>query len=103
MLNNTLSPAFVDYLGKLSYKTRSNTLAKNYGTIKQFAYRSLYIGSKGFKIGACVGGCLGFGLGCVQAYQMKKMWPIPVAMVGSGMVFGSMFAFSSVLKAESPK
>lgn len=93
-----LSPYFCFYLRHLQEKMPF--VQRNIIKAKGFAVRSWMLGKYGFKMGACVGSCLGFGVGVVQAIQVRKVWPIPIAMAGSGIVFGTMFAFSSVLKAQ---
>ena len=96
-----LSPFFLEYLGRLSPNSNKGIMIRNIKKIKYLAMKSFIVGKTGFKMGLYVGSFLGFGIGVFQAAQMKKVWVIPVSMVGSGLVFGSMFAFSSVLKAES--
>lgn len=93
-----LSPYFSFYLRNIEQKTPF--VQRNVMKAKGFAVRSWMIGKYGFKMGACVGSCVGFGVGVVQALKIKNVWPIPMAVVGSGFVFGTMFAFSSVLKAS---
>lgn len=96
-----LSPLFLDYMSQQNPTINSNLMNRNYHKIKKYMAKSFLVGKHGFKMGIYLGSFLGFGIGFFQAVQMKKFWPIPVSMVGSGLVFGSMFAFSSILKAES--
>lgn len=96
-----LSPLFLDYMSRQIPNNNSNLMKRNYHKIKKYMIKSFLVGKHGFKMGIYLGSFLGFGIGFYQAVQMKKIWPIPVSMLGSGLVFGSMFAFSSILKAES--
>ncbi len=58
------------------------------------------VGKYGFQLGGSAGLILGFLVGGFEAMRMKSIWPLPIAMFGSGMTFGSIFAISTVLRAD---
>lgn len=54
----------------------------------------IYGGMQGFAIG-----CLaGLGIGIFSAFQAKRFIIIPISMVSSGLFFGCVMAFGSIIR-----
>jgi len=75
-------------------------LGRKYLKIKKALGDFWVVGRYGFQLGGMAGLCLGFLVGGYESIRMKSIWPIPIAMIGSGITFGSIFAISTVLRAH---
>lgn len=95
-----LSPYFTEYLRNQKSTLTSNLIKRNIDKIRAYTIKSYTIGKYGFKRGIIFGSCLGCGLGIIQTIKTKNILVLPFSIAGSGLVFGSMFAFSTVLKSQ---
>ena len=84
-------------------KTKSNNpnwIKRKTIKIKKAASDFWIMGKQGFTIGCLAGACLGFFAGGYESIRMRSLWPLPLAMIGSGLTFGCIFAISTVVRAE---
>ncbi len=58
------------------------------------------VGKYGFQLGGLAGLILGSVVGGIESIRMNSFWPLPLAMLGSGMTFGSIFAISTLLRSQ---
>lgn len=75
-------------------------LKRKYLKIKGAASDFWVVGRYGFQLGGAAGLLLGFLVGGFESIRMKSFWPLPMAMIGSGFTFGSIFAISSVMRTQ---
>jgi hypothetical protein len=75
-------------------------LGRKYLKMKKAAKEFWVVGKYGFQLGGAAGLILGFLVGGFEALRMKSIWPLPIAMLGSGITFGSIFAISTVLRSD---
>lgn len=75
-------------------------IGRKYYKIKKAAGEFWVAGRYGFQLGGIAGLILGFFVGGFESIRMKSIWPMPLAMLGSGFTFGSIFAISTVIRSE---
>lgn len=75
-------------------------LGRKYLKIRKAISEFWVVGKFGFQLGGAAGLILGFFVGGFQAIQMKSLWPLPLAMIGSGFTFGCIFSISTLLRSK---
>jgi hypothetical protein len=79
---------------------KPNWFKRKYIKIKGAANEFWVVGKYGFQLGGMAGIILGFFVGGFESIRMKSIWPMPLAMLGSGFTFGCIFAISTVLRSD---
>lgn len=79
---------------------RPGWFKRKYLLIKKAIGEQWVVGRYGFQLGGIAGMILGSIFGGYEAYRMKSIWPIPIAMLTSGITFGGIFAISSILRSK---
>ncbi len=81
-------------------KEQPGWLKRKYLKIKKAFAEFWVVGRYGFQLGGLAGIILGFFVGGFESVRMKSLWPLPLAMIGSGFTFGCIFAISTVLRSQ---
>jgi hypothetical protein len=81
-------------------KEQPGWLKRKYIKIKKAAADFWVVGRYGFQLGGLAGIILGFFVGGFESIRMKSLWPLPLAMLGSGFTFGCIFAISTVIRSQ---
>jgi hypothetical protein len=85
---------------KTELQKKPTWIGRKYLKIKKALFDFWVVGGYGFKLGGAAGLILGFCVGGFESLRMKSFWPLPIAMIGSCITFGSIFAISTVLRSE---
>jgi hypothetical protein len=81
-------------------KEHPGWLKRKYLKIKKALADFWVVGRYGFQLGGLAGIILGFFVGGFESIRMKSLWPLPLAMLGSGFTFGCIFAISTVIRSQ---
>lgn len=81
-------------------KDQPGWLKRKYLKLKKALGDFWVVGRYGFQLGGLAGIILGFFVGGFESIRMKSLWPLPLAMLGSGFTFGCIFAISTVIRAQ---
>ncbi len=81
-------------------KEQPGWLKRKYLKLKKAFADFWVVGRYGFQLGGLAGIILGFFVGGFESVRMKSLWPLPLAMIGSGFTFGCIFAISTVLRSQ---
>lgn len=73
---------------------------KKFGKIKKACKEYWVVGKTGFLFGGLVGCCLGLVFGGYEAVRQRSIWPLPLAMLGSGFSFACIFGVSTLIRLE---
>lgn len=73
---------------------------KKVGKIRKAFKEFWVVGKTGFMFGGMVGCCLGLVFGGYEAARQRSVWPIPLAMLGSGFSFACIFGVSTLIRLE---
>ena len=77
-----------------------NWLDKKFGKIKKACKEFWVVGKTGFMFGGLVGCCLGLVFGGYESIRQRSIWPLPLAMLGSGFSFACIFGVSTLIRLE---
>lgn len=77
-----------------------NWVDKKFGKIKKACREFWIVGKTGFMFGGLVGCCLGLVFGGYEAIRQRSIWPLPLAMLGSGFSFACIFGVSTLIRLE---
>ena len=68
--------------------------------MRKAAHETWLVGKQGFLFGCLVGSCLGLVFGGYESIRSRSIWPLPLAMIGSGATFACIFGISTVIRVE---
>jgi len=78
----------------------ANWIDKKFGKVKKACKEFWVVGKTGFLFGGMVGCCLGLVFGGYESIRQRSIWPLPLAMLGSGFSFACIFGVSTLIRLE---